>query len=143
MEIVSSEIVVGTIGDGKFTFVCYRPFFIAVFVDSVTQAIEWMRLTFFYRRIQSNPAHYHLPSNLSPEQLTSKVCTSCALCCDSPASSSSFLRQLRQVCLGVVNRLVEADFVQFVDPEGRIFLLASSCVSRVGFARMSFCCPQR
>lgn len=54
LEILSSEIVLGTITD-------------------VAEAIQWMKSTFFYVRIQSNPAHYHLSKTLTPEQLAASV----------------------------------------------------------------------
>jgi Superfamily II helicase len=54
VEHLNSEIVLKTISD-------------------VSVAVEWLRSTFFFVRVLSNPGHYGFPAGLSSEELQSRL----------------------------------------------------------------------
>ncbi|KAK3889481.1 hypothetical protein Pcinc_006528 [Petrolisthes cinctipes] len=54
VEHLNAEIVLGTVTD-------------------LAVAVEWLRSTFFYVRVQRNPCHYSLPPNLQHSQLEAKL----------------------------------------------------------------------
>ncbi|XP_064098170.1 probable ATP-dependent DNA helicase HFM1 [Macrobrachium nipponense] len=54
VEHLNAEIVLGTVTD-------------------LAVAVEWLRSTFFYVRVQHNPRHYGLPLNMKPSQLEAKL----------------------------------------------------------------------
>ncbi|KAK8753914.1 hypothetical protein OTU49_001812, partial [Cherax quadricarinatus] len=93
IEHLNAEIVLGTVTD-------------------LGVAVEWLRSTFLYVRVQHNPRHYKIPQNLQQAQLEDK---------------------LQEMCMREVNALARAGLIVMneVDvkptPPGR--LMARYCVS--------------
>ncbi|KAI8504903.1 ATP-dependent DNA helicase MER3 [Branchiostoma belcheri] len=65
-------------------------------INDVTVALEWIRSTFLYIRVQRNPRHYNIPAGLSKEEMESR---------------------LQDMCLKDLNLLSRIDLVK-MDEEG-------------------------
>ncbi|XP_035691410.1 LOW QUALITY PROTEIN: probable ATP-dependent DNA helicase HFM1 [Branchiostoma floridae] len=65
-------------------------------INDVTVALEWIRSTFLYIRVQKNPRHYNIPTGLSREEMESR---------------------LQDMCLKDLNLLSRIDLVK-MDEEG-------------------------
>ncbi|XP_068236442.1 probable ATP-dependent DNA helicase HFM1 [Palaemon carinicauda] len=93
VEHLNAEIVLGTVTD-------------------LAVAVEWLRSTFFYVRVQHNPRHYGLPLNMKPSQLESK---------------------LQELCTREINGLARAGLIELdemdVKPTTPGKLMARFCVS--------------
>ncbi|CAH1232813.1 SNRNP200 [Branchiostoma lanceolatum] len=46
-------------------------------INDVTVALEWIRSTFLYIRVQKNPRHYNIPAGLSKEDMESRLQDMC------------------------------------------------------------------